>query len=282
MDWSGTIVDHGCLAPTAVFQEIFHQKGVEISRDIANGPMGMYKRDHIRAILAENPSVAADWKAANGHAWTEADVDELFVAYTPMQVAVLDQYDDIIPGAIETIEALRGRSIKIGGSTGFPRPALNRYAEIARAKGLELDQAFCPDDVPQGRPAPWMIYENMKATGVFPASLVVKVGDTVADIQEGTSAGVWTVGVVASSVLVGLPKTEFDDLPGLDRDTRLAAARNALRLAGAHYTINTIADLPNIITEIDARLARGEEPACCKNRNDYLLLTPAPSRPRRR
>jgi phosphonoacetaldehyde hydrolase len=70
------------------------------------------------------------------------------------------------------------------------------------------------------------------------------------------------VGVVASSALVGLSKPEFDELSGPDREERLSAARNALMAAGAHYTINIIEDLPDIITQIDYRLVHEEEPTC--------------------
>ena len=60
LDWAGTVVDHGSLAPAIVFREIFRQSGVEISLEESRGPMGMSKREHI-AALTELPRIAAEW-----------------------------------------------------------------------------------------------------------------------------------------------------------------------------------------------------------------------------
>ena len=60
LDWAGTVVDHGSLAPMGVFQRSFAHFGVEISVDEARGPMGMAKRDHIKAVMML-PRVAAAW-----------------------------------------------------------------------------------------------------------------------------------------------------------------------------------------------------------------------------
>ena len=49
-DWAGTMIDHGSRAPAIVFQEIFRQRGIEITIDQAREPMGMAKREHILAI----------------------------------------------------------------------------------------------------------------------------------------------------------------------------------------------------------------------------------------
>ncbi|MFP4249232.1 MAG: phosphonoacetaldehyde hydrolase, partial [Armatimonadota bacterium] len=97
-------------------------------------------------------------------------------------------------------------------------------------------------------------------TGVYPAEAVVKVGDTVPDIEEGLNAGAWTVGVIESGNGVGLPRDEVADLTE-DELARLShLARHDLLRAGAHYTIPTVADLPPVIEEIEARLQRGERP----------------------
>ena len=39
-DWAGTTVDYGSLAPTQVFVEIFHQRGIEITVEEARGRWG--------------------------------------------------------------------------------------------------------------------------------------------------------------------------------------------------------------------------------------------------
>ena len=59
-DWAGTMIDHGSRAPAIVFQEIFHQQGIEITVDQAREPMGMAKREHIAAIT-RMPYVQKKW-----------------------------------------------------------------------------------------------------------------------------------------------------------------------------------------------------------------------------
>ena len=49
-DWAGTTVDYGSQAPAMVFVEVFEREGFSISLAEARVPMGMDKKDHIRAI----------------------------------------------------------------------------------------------------------------------------------------------------------------------------------------------------------------------------------------
>ena len=51
LDWAGTTVDHGSLAPVRVLQEVFAKRGVPISEEEARRDMGVLKIDHIRKIL---------------------------------------------------------------------------------------------------------------------------------------------------------------------------------------------------------------------------------------
>src|SRR5687767_10587701 len=64
-------------------------------------------------------------------------------------------------GARETIVWLRGQGIKVALNTGFYR----RVTEIvvgSAGLGNLADTVVCVDDVPAGRPAPYMIFEAMK------------------------------------------------------------------------------------------------------------------------
>lgn len=51
-----------------------------------------------------------------------------------------------------------------------------------------IDATICSDEVPQGRPAPFMIQTLMEQLGVDDASKIVKVGDTEVDVLEGRNA----------------------------------------------------------------------------------------------
>ena len=50
LDWAGTTMDFGCMAPAVVFVEVFKRKGVPITMDEARAPMGAHKRVHIQKI----------------------------------------------------------------------------------------------------------------------------------------------------------------------------------------------------------------------------------------
>jgi len=259
-DWAGTTVDHGCFAPIRPFVETLASAGVALTTDEARAPMGLHKRDHLRALLAL-PAVRERWCAAHGRAPSEDDVDHLFAnEFVPRQLRALDGAGRLVPRLLDTVAWLRAREIRIGSSTGYFREALEAVAAEARAQGYAPDAAFCPSDVAAARPAPWMIFRNMEATGAFPPAAVVKVGDTVPDVEEGRNAGVWTVGVARTGSEVGLTAEDLATLPAPEQDRRLARARETLRAAGAHDVIDSVADLPALLPEIDARLARGGHP----------------------
>ena len=50
LDWAGTTVDFGCMAPVATFMQAFAETGVPITVAEARAPMGMPKWQHIQAI----------------------------------------------------------------------------------------------------------------------------------------------------------------------------------------------------------------------------------------
>src|ERR1700691_2102408 len=115
-DWAGTVIDYGSLAPMGAFVETFAEFGVSISIDEARGPMGMAKRPHIVAIVTL-PRVVEAWTKRHGHAPTEADIDAVYAAFVPKNLAVAARYAHLIPGAAEVVAELRSKGIKIGSST---------------------------------------------------------------------------------------------------------------------------------------------------------------------
>ncbi|MCM6879708.1 hypothetical protein NGG35_08915 [Enterococcus faecium] len=57
-----------------------------------------------------------------------------------------------------------------------------------------------------------MIHKNMQYFKNKSVDEVIKVGDTVSDIQEGKNAGVLTVGVIEGSSLMGISYDEYQKL----------------------------------------------------------------------
>jgi phosphonoacetaldehyde hydrolase len=257
LDWAGTVVDHGSRAPMGAFVRAFAQFGVTIGIADARGPMGMAKWDHIRAI-GHTPSVAAAWRAAHGRDFTEGDVDAIFQVFEPMNIAAVRDHADIIPGTIETIELLRARGIRIAGTTGYTRPIMDVLEPLAAAAGYLPELTVCAGDLPAGRPTPLMMWHAMAKLGVWPAATVVKVDDTAPGIGEGRAAGTWTVGIALTGNAAGLSAEELATLRPTERARLREQARTELR--DAALVIDSIADLPEAIATLDAKLAAGERP----------------------
>lgn len=258
-DWAGTMIDHGSLAPMGVFVKAFAQFGVDITIEEARGPMGMAKRDHISALVRQ-PRIAAAWTKAHGAAPTEADIDRIDEVFVPMNTEVVTDFADIIDGAAETVGHLRSLGLKIGSTTGYTRAIMERVLPLAAEQGYAPDCLVCTGDTPAGRPSPMMMYRAFLDLDVWPAAAVVKVDDTEVGIAEGLNAGCWTVGVALTGNVFGLTPEETDDLSPIEFGTMSDAAYARLTRAGAHYVINSVADLPEVLDDIEGRLRRGERP----------------------
>jgi len=258
-DWAGTMIDFGCMAPAGAFVDLFARHGIAATQAEARGPMGMHKRDHIRTMLGM-PAIARQWAEKHGHAATEAEIEALFQEFIPMQLEVLPNYCVMIPGVVETARALRARGLKLGGTTGYNDVMMNICLEAARKAGYEPDTSVCGIEVPEARPAPWMAIKAAMQMNIYPLEAVVKVGDTVTDILEGLNGGMWSVGITRTGNEVGLSEADFAALTPAEAAARVAVAHERLAHAGAHYVIESVADLPPVLDAIEARLARGERP----------------------
>jgi phosphonoacetaldehyde hydrolase len=259
LDWAGTIVDYGSCAPAGVFVEVFRKHGVEITLAEARGPMGADKRAHIAALLAE-PNIALRWHHKHERPYTEADVDAIYSDFIPMQLETLPHYADFIPGTLEAAAAFRERGLKIGTTTGYDREMLDLLLAEARERGLEPDASVAADEVPEGRPSPWMALTALMRMNTYPIESCVKVGDTVPDILEGLNAGMWTIAVARTGNELGMTETETASLRDTDLEPLLNRAYDRLYAAGAHFVVDSIADVPPVLDEIEECLASGERP----------------------
>jgi phosphonoacetaldehyde hydrolase len=262
LDWAGTVIDFGSFAPTQIFVEAFAEFGVTISLAEARGPMGMGKWDHIRT-LCNDPAVAARYQAVFGHAATDADVTAIYERFMPLQIAKIGEQSAPIPGALDTIAQLRGLGMKIGSCSGYPAAVMRKVVETAAANGYVADCVVATDEVPNGRPFPAQSLANAVALGVSDVAACVKVDDTAPGLLEGRSAGMWTVALLCSGNELGLTYDAYRALA----PERLQAERKRIgdgfRPARPHYMVDTIADLPDAVADINRRLARGEMPQGC-------------------
>jgi phosphonoacetaldehyde hydrolase len=258
-DISGTTLDYGSRGPVVAFVELFSRHGVSVTEDEARRPMGTHKKDHIWTMLQE-PDISARWAKANGAPATRADLDRLYEEFTPLQMQVLPRHCDVIPGVPEVTKELRARGIKIANTTGFDTGMMGDLIRLAGEGGYTPDLWVCPDQVGKGRPAPWMTHYAAKELNVYPLSAFVKVGDTLADIDEAKAAGMWAVSVLRHGNEVGLSKEAVNSMPEAELKARIGVARARLAAKGPNYILDGTADLIPVIDEISDRIARGERP----------------------
>jgi len=257
LDWAGTTMDFGCMAPAVVFMEVFKRKKVPISIDEARAPMGAHKRVHIQRI-SELDSVRQRWQAAHGRPPNDDDVSAMFAEFVPLQLECLSKYSTLIPGTLEAIAALRARGIKIGSTTGYLTEMMQINQKDAKRQGYEPDATVCASDVPAGRPFPHMCLQNVIKLGVSTVQACVKIDDTVPGVEEGLNAGMWTIGLAVSGNEVGLTLEDWKALPAAAQKAKRERAYARMQQCGAHYTVDSIADIMPCIDDIQARIRRGE------------------------
>ena len=245
MDWAGTAVDYGCFAPVAAF--------IKIDVVQTRKPMGLPKIQHIRELLTM-PEVNEQFTARYQRDWTEEDVVELNRLFEKYLFASLKEYTDPIPGVIPTLEKLRAEGLKIGSTTGYTREMMDVVQPAAEAKGYRVDYCATPNLLPAGRPAPYMVFENLTKLGVPCLDTVVKVGDTIADIKEGVNAKVWSVGIVLGSNEMALTEKEAGSLSETELEARVSEVKERMLAAGASYVIRSIEELPALIQTINSKL----------------------------
>lgn len=268
LDWAGTAVDHGSLGPVAVFDRAFRHFGIETTQEEIRAPMGAGKRDHVRQMLAM-PRIAGAWgKICGGHP-NDRDIDLVYDKVQELMPETLANFAEPVPGCAEALEKLRERNIRIGSCTGYSREMMTNLIPRAKAGGFEPDCIVASTDVPQGRPWPWMCWQNCMKMGIYPLESVIKVGDTSADIQEGLNAGHWSVGVTRTGNLLGLSAKEAEAMDSMEMRKKEREAALILREAGAHFVISSIADLPDLSVYINKLLALGINPRDIKEEDDW-------------
>lgn len=251
MDWAGTAVDFGCFAPLNAFLKVFsEEKGIDITYRQAREPMGLLKIDHIKAILSM-PEVNAKFQARYNRAWNMDDVNEMYKSFEKHLFASLSNFTTPIPGVLDTMELLREQGIKIGSTTGYTQAMMDVVRPGAAAKGYVVDNLVTPDDVPDGRPAPYMIYQNMIDLAIASVDNVVKVGDTIADIKEGVNAKVWSIGLITGSNEMGMSEDEYNHRSAEELIPLKNEVRQRMLDAGAHFVLDNITELPACIEKIN-------------------------------
>jgi phosphonoacetaldehyde hydrolase len=291
VDFGGSYVDFGIFAPAVVFRQIFREFGVPISMMEAREPMGAHKRIHIQKI-SEMERVRKAWREVHGSYPTLKDVDNMFEKFIPAQTELLLDYNNLIPGALEFLEGVRERGVILGSTTGYTGDMMmdvivpdlvkkgfrqdiavastGDYAiwdgnQFRRGKVVGKRYDLNSDEGEKGewtisRPFSHMCNLNGMLAGIPYQHLGVKIGDTLADIDEGYRAGMWTIGLAVSGNEVGASLEDWLATPPNVQDILRQRANKRMIDQGADYVVDTIADVIPIMDEISERNKQGELP----------------------
>jgi phosphonatase-like hydrolase len=189
-DMAGTTVRDDDLVLTC-FVAAAEQVGLSISREDLNARMGGSKRAVFEAFAQRQfgPGPAADAARDRGYEVFRAVLEG---AYERVGV-------EGIEGAEATFAWLRERGVRVALNTGFYRRVTDLIVDRLGWRSA-VDAVVCDDDVREGRPAPYMIFEAMQRCGVHAVDEVVAVGDTPSDMIAGRNAGARAVvGVTSGS-----------------------------------------------------------------------------------
>lgn len=259
LDWAGTTIDFGSLAPVQAFMTLFKQEGISVTAAQAREPMGTEKREHITRMLS-NTQIAAQWLEIKGAKPSEEDIDRLYDAFLPIQTHIITERSQLIPGWKAAYDQLIQAGYKIGGNTGYARPMMKPALAAAKEQGYNPSTNVCATEVKRGRPAPDMALTTMLELGADHVHACVKVDDTLPGIEEGLRAGMWTVGVAVSGNEVGLDFHDWNDLDDTAKQQKRKVAYQRFAKAGAHIIIDSVAELPKAIAQIESWLADGRRP----------------------
>lgn len=248
-DWAGTTVDYGCMAPVQAFVEVFRHFGVEPTMEEVRKPMGMLKRDHIKAML-QMERIRKLWVEKYQTEPGEKEIDRLYGLFEEKLMGILDQYAQPKPYVAETVARLKEKGIAVGSTTGYTDAMMEIVTREAKKAGYEPDCWYSPDATGQkGRPYPYMIFRNMERLGVSGVDAVIKVGDTVSDIREGKNAGVRTIGVLEGSSEMGLTEEEYQALSQEERQAEKDRVAKIYLEAGADCVIEDIRGILDYLEE---------------------------------
>ena len=215
-DMAGTTIQDSGGMVLASLVEAARAHDLPGTSEELNAMMGMDKRE-VFTILARRRH-RADAGAARALA------DEALHTFLESMRTAYDRVLAPIPGAEETFAFLHERGIKVATDTGFDAVIGGLILDRLNWRGGLIDTSVFSTDVPRGRPAPYMIFEAMQRLGLLDVRRVIKIGDSPADLEEGTNAGCGEVigvlsGAHTAATLGPVPHTRLlasvADLPAL-------------------------------------------------------------------
>lgn len=208
------------------FAKACKEQNLTVEDKRLNGLMGVSKLEVFQIL----------WREALGerilHQELVAKANQSFLAFCKILEGYYQSHP-VVPteGTLEVFQWLRDRNIKVALNTGFYRFVtniiLNKLGWLAGLNpqyiggvGSIIDFSITSDEVPMGRPEPFMIQKAMVVFGIDDPKKVVKIGDTPVDLAEGRKAG------CAASLAVVNGTHSQEELKALDNDGLLRSIQD--------------------------------------------------------
>ncbi len=167
---------------TEAFQQAMQEYGYNVEAKKVNLLMGYKKTEAIRIMLEEFEP--------DREKISSSFINIIHGRFIQLMIEYYSNNELVpLPNAEKVFAYLKERNIKIGLDTGFPNEITNIIInKLGWLKDEKVDFVISSNEVPEGRPHPYMIQKIMLQAGVTDAKKVIKTGDTEVDVNEGKNA----------------------------------------------------------------------------------------------
>lgn len=180
-----TVMERGTDTVVRCFEKAFEDNQIPFDAEQLRVNRGKDKMAMIKLVLDK-----ADL--------TNAAAPRIFNAFEEYFLKSLDNFRGN-NGFAELMSYLKGRQLKVGLGSGLSRDMFDKVLNHLEWNQNDFDYVGIASEVGKSRPDPAMIIAMMTKLGITNPREFMKVGDTVADIQEGKNAGVITVAILAGT-----------------------------------------------------------------------------------
>src|SRR5215467_12673646 len=178
-DMAGTTVDENNVVYKTL-QKAINERGYALTLEqVLKVGAGKEKLQAIKSILSEYLEIQDDELS-----------DKIYQSFI-VQLAEAYNTIDVFPqdNAVELFHELKRRNIFVLLNTGYNTDTAELLIrKLTWKKGTDYDSLVTATDVENNRPQPDMILLGMKRFNIDNAKEVIKVGDSIIDIEEGGQA----------------------------------------------------------------------------------------------
>lgn len=173
-----TVVDKDFVS--VAFVEAFLDEGIDLDPHEIKPLMGFKKTEAITQVLKNI-----------GRVYDDTVVMRIHDSFERIMIRFYSNSNEVegLPGVEDFFDFCRENGTTVALNSGFPRKIVDVIMDrLGWVENGQVALTIASDEVATGRPSPLMIQQLMQKLGIQNSSEVLKVGDTMVDIQEGRNA----------------------------------------------------------------------------------------------